>query len=196
MQTPSRSQTFRSWQRFWAGLPFTNPRASSPATEWLGRRSGITRLPTPVVDCAIRLLQTHRLVRRGPVPSVRGRIGLYREPRPDCWPGHAPAGLPPGRGFAAQQACDLGKQRKVELWGFGFLTSCVPCRAIPSGSVALGRIPRGQAGGTVWLRLTLAGTAPPQSDHQVAYRRTPPLTRLARAHRRGLITGQRRRAST
>jgi len=47
----------------------------------------------------------------------------------------------------------------VELWGFEPQTSCMPCLAIPSGTVALGLIPGGQAGGTVWLRPGQSGAA-------------------------------------
>jgi hypothetical protein len=46
----------------------------------------------------------------------------------------------------------------VELWGFELLTSCMPCLTIPSGGVALGPIPGGQAGSTVWLPLALSET--------------------------------------
>jgi hypothetical protein len=50
------------------------------------------------------------------------------------------------------QGSDLGKCHKVELWGFEPQTSCMPCLPIPSGCIALRRIPAGQADGTVWLR--------------------------------------------
>ena len=46
---------------------------------------------------------------------------------------------------------------RVELWGFEPQTSCMPCLPIPSGYVALGRIPGGQAGCSVWLRLDWSG---------------------------------------
>jgi hypothetical protein len=46
----------------------------------------------------------------------------------------------------------------VELWGFEPQTSCMPCLAIPSGSIVLGPIPGGQADGNIWLRLALSGT--------------------------------------
>jgi hypothetical protein len=41
----------------------------------------------------------------------------------------------------------------VELSGLEPLTSCMPCRPVPSGHVVLGPVPGGQAGSSVWLWL-------------------------------------------
>jgi len=50
------------------------------------------------------------------------------------------------------QGPELGKYQYVELRRLELRTSCMPCLPIPSGCVALRRIPAGQDGGTVWLR--------------------------------------------
>ena len=47
-------------------------------------------------------------------------------------------------------------EKRVELWGFEPQTSCMPCLTIPSGTVALRRIPAGQAARTVRHRRSQA----------------------------------------
>jgi len=77
----------------------------------------------------------------------QGLTPVYKIPAP---------GTPiPGHDTATQTAVrTMG--HKVELWGFEPQTSCMPCLTIPSGTVALRRIPAGQAARTVRHRRSQA----------------------------------------